>query len=92
MDNKIPFWKRRELQGLALSILAFTPELLQIFPDHTVAFKLAIPVGLILSGIGLRKGYRANNLQLPGGLGDISNAIDRLPNTIKKPIFGERDI
>ena len=90
--NSIPFWKRKELQGLALTALSFTPELLQalgatgILPEHTLAFKIAAPLGIVLAMFGLRKGYKADNI------GPVSNAIDALPEGLRKSVFGEKDV
>lgn len=62
IDNPIPWYKRKELWGTLINLVAFAPELLQAFPEKTLAFKLALPVGIILTALGLRKGYKANNL------------------------------
>lgn len=92
-SNSIPFWRRKEVWGAALTALSFAPELLSamgetgLLKKHTVAFKIATPLGIILTLFGLRKGYQSNNLQLPGGIGDVSNVIDKLP---ENELFGTR--
>lgn len=82
MENKkqIPWYKRKELWGTALTLLSFSPELINsvvdagIIPEYTLIAKLATPIGIILTVLGLRKGYNAKNLifqnnsKLPEGL------------------------
>ena len=74
---KIKFWKRKEVWGTALTILSFAPEMLGLFPQHTLAFKIATPIGLILAALGLRSGYKADNL--PSG---ITRVMDKAPDTV----------
>lgn len=67
----VKWYQRREVWGTALTLLSFTPEILSIFPQHTLAFKIATPIGLILTTLGLRAGQRDKNLpwnKLPEGI------------------------
>lgn len=76
-DNPIPWYKRKELWGTVVTVVSFTPELLQVFPQHTLAFRLALPVGLLLTALGLRKGYKANNL-----LVGVTKIMHKIPDKI----------
>lgn len=76
-DNPIPWYKRKEFWGTVITVISFTPEVLQLFPEQTLAFKLALPVGIILTALGLRKGYKANNLWQW-----ITNIMHRIPDKI----------
>ena len=81
--KKIKFWQRKEVWGTALTLLSFSPEIVNSFvdigilPEYTLVAKLATPIGLILTALGLRSGYKDNNL--PGGL---TKAMDKIPDTI----------
>ena len=81
--NKIKFWQRKEVWGAALTLLSFSPELIHSFvdvgflPEYTIVAKLATPIGLILTALGLRSGYKDNNL--PGGL---TKAMDKMPDSV----------
>lgn len=76
-DNPKPWYKRKEIWGTVITALSATPEVLQLFFQYTLAFRLALPVGLLLTALGLRKGYQANNL--PGG---ITKALHRVPDKL----------
>jgi len=81
--NKISFWKRKEVWGAALTLLSFSPEIVNSFvdigilPEYTIVAKLATPIGLILTALGLRSGYKDDNL--PGGL---TRMLDKIPDNI----------
>lgn len=62
---------------MILNVLSVTPEILGVFPQHTLAFKLALPVGLLLTAFGLRKGYQANNLW-----GWATRLLHKIPNKL----------
>lgn len=81
--NKLVWYKRKEIWGAALTLLSFSPEIVNSFvsvgilPEYTIVAKLATPIGLILTALGLRSGYKDNNL--PGG---ITKAMDQIPDSI----------
>jgi hypothetical protein len=59
-------------------------ELLQLFPEHTVANKIALPVGfalgfLVRKAIGMKNEYQKKPEQLPSG---IEKSLDLVPNKI----------
>ena len=89
MNNKA-WYKRKEFWGpiiaAASTALGYLPDatpmiIQKLVPKHTVIFHLAQPIGIILGGIftaiGLRKGYKADNL--PGG---VTKVLDQIPNEI----------
>lgn len=69
------WWSKLALQGLATTAVAFAPEILQLFPDHTLAFKLAIPAGFLIKWMMVKSDYQKD--VLPGGLSD---KLDKIPN------------
>ena len=59
-------------------------ELLQLFPEHTVAHKIALPAGfalgfLVRKILGIRKEYQQKTKELPGG---VERAMDKIPDKI----------
>jgi hypothetical protein len=83
--KKVKWYQRKEVWGTALTLLSFSPEIVNSFvdvgilPEYTLVAKLATPFGLILTALGLRSGYKDNNL--PGGLSKAGKKID---NSINK--------
>lgn len=81
--KKVKWYQRKEVWGTALTLLSFSPDIVNSFvdvgllPEYTIVAKLATPVGLILTVLGLRSGYKDNNL--PGGL---TKAMDKIPDSI----------
>lgn len=81
--KKVKWYQRKEVWGTALTLLSFSPELIHSFvdvgflPEYTIVAKLATPIGLILTALGLRSGYKDNNL--PGG---ITKVMDKMPDNI----------
>lgn len=79
--KKVKWYQRKEVWGTALTLLSFTPEIVNSFvdigilPEYTLVAKLATPIGLILTALGLRSGYKQDNL--PGG---ITRAMDKMPD------------
>ena len=71
------WWTKLALQGLATTAVAFTPEILQLFPEHTVAFKLAIPAGFFIKFLMTRESYKKD--ELPGG---ITKLMDKIPDKV----------
>lgn len=89
MKNKV-WYKRKEFWGpiiaAASTALGYLPDaapmlIQKIVPEHTLVFQLAQPIGIILGGIftavGLRKGYKADNL--PGG---VTKVLDQIPDSL----------
>lgn len=80
---KVKWYQRKEVWGTALTLFSFSPELINsvvdigLLPEYTVVAKLATPIGLILTALGLRSGYKSNNL--PGGL---TRLMDKVPDSI----------
>lgn len=80
---KVRWYQRKEVWGTALTLLSFSPELINsvvdigLLPEYTLVAKLATPIGLILTAFGLRSGYKDNNL--PGGL---TKLMDKVPDSI----------
>ena len=58
-------------------VLTATAGCLELFAHHTVAYKIGIGLGFVLSAFGVRRGYQTNSL--PSGL---SKQLDRIPNNI----------
>lgn len=78
--KKVKWYQRKEVWGTALTLLSFSPEIVNSFvdvgilPEYTLVAKLATPVGLILTALGLRSGYKYKNL--PEGLSKAGGKID----------------
>ena len=69
MEPKTTKWyQRKELWGTALTVLSFTPEIIGtmtdagLLKDFTLVARLATPIGLILTILGLRDGKKFNNM------------------------------
>lgn len=81
--NKVKWYQRKEVWGTALTLLSFSPEIVNSFvdigllPEYTLVAKLATPIGLILTALGLRSGYKDDNL--PGGL---TKVMDKIPDSV----------
>jgi len=78
MSTKKSFfwWLKTIGQGLATTAVAFAPEILQAFPEHTLIFKLALPIGFFIKYTFAKKEYQKDIL--PSGLSD--KVFDKLPN------------
>ena len=85
--KKIKWYQRQEIWGTALTVLSFSPEIINSFvdvgilPEYTFVAKIATPIGLILTALGLRAGYKDKNL--PGGLSRVGKTIDKSLNKFK---------
>jgi hypothetical protein len=66
--KKKSWYKRKEVWGTALTAVS---GLLTLFAEHTIAYKVGFGLGIIISAVGLKQGYKANNL--PSG---ITKTID----------------
>jgi len=69
------WWLKTTAFGLATTAVSFAPELLQLFPEHTLMFKLAIPAGFFVKSLMTKKEYKKD--VLPSGL---TNMMDKVPN------------
>ena len=89
MKNK-PWYKRKEFWGPIIAAgsaaLGYLPDaapmiIQKLVPAHTLVFQLAQPIGILLGGLftamGLKKGYKADNL--PSG---ITKAMDKIPDSL----------
>lgn len=71
------WWLKTGSQIALTTAVTFAPEILQIFPEHTLAFKLALPVGFFLKAIAMRTEYGKDTL--PSGM---TKMMDRIPDNI----------
>ena len=71
------YWTKTIAQGVAVTAVTFAPEILQIFPEHTLAFKLALPIGFLAKFVFMKKDYKKD--QLPSGL---TRFLDKVPDNI----------
>lgn len=71
------WWTKTVLQGLATTAISFTPEILGLFPEHTLAFKLAIPAGFLVKYLVTKTHYEKDTL--PSG---VAAQLDKVPNSI----------
>lgn len=69
------YWTKTIGQGVAVTAITFAPEIMQIFPEHTLIFKLALPAGFLLKWIMAKKDYQKN--ELPTGL---TKLFDKIPD------------
>lgn len=74
-QKDLQWWAKTLAQTIGVTAIAFAPDILQMFPEQTLLFKLAIPIGVIIKMIA----YKYQNNQLPSGL---SNIMDRIPDRI----------
>ena len=78
------WYLRKETWGVVVTLLSFSPELINwavqtdILADYTLLAKLALPIGILLNVLGLRKGWRAENLT------GMSNSRMQLPSGLRK--------
>lgn len=69
------YWTKTVALGVATTAVTFAPEIMQIFPEHTLVFKLALPAGFLLKWLMAKKNYKKD--ELPSGL---TKLMDRLPD------------
>jgi len=69
------WWTKTVGQVTLTTAITFAPEILGIFPEHTLAFKLALPVGFFLKTIAMKSDYMKD--KLPSGL---TKMMDKIPN------------
>lgn len=82
--NKSSWLKTAESIGAAaLSVLSFAPEIIDaltssgFLKEYTLVAKLGLPLAVILQSLGIRRGYKKDNL--PSGL---TKALDKIPDAI----------
>ena len=75
--HNLIWWLKTVGQAAGTVLVAYAPEILQLFPEQTLLFKLALPIGFMLKLMFLRKDYKADGL--PDGL---SKVMDKIPNKI----------
>lgn len=68
------YWTKTIAQGVAVTAVTFAPEIMQIFPEHTLVFKLAIPAAFLWKYLNIKKDYKKD--QLPGGMTRWLDTID----------------
>jgi hypothetical protein len=71
------WWGKTIGQGLAITAVTFAPEILRIFPEHTMVFKLAVPIGFMIKFLWMRKDYKKD--VLPSG---ITKVMDKIPDAV----------
>lgn len=76
-DKKKSFWYWTKTVGLGIATTAvtFAPEIMQVFPEHTLVFKLALPAGFFIKWLMTKGDYQKD--QLPSGM---TRLLDRIPN------------
>ena len=85
--DKVKWYQRKEVWGTALTLLSFSPDIINslvdtgILPGFTLVARLATPVGLILTALGLRDGKKFNNM--PWSKGE-EIPEDKLPSGLRK--------
>lgn len=71
--HNILWWLKSVGQAAVTAGVAFAPEILQLLPEQTLLFKLALPIGLFLKLLFMKKEYQLN--QLPGSITKIGDKI-----------------
>ena len=71
------WWLKTAGETVLTTAVAFAPELLELFPEHTMLFKLALPVGFILKQMKMKSENQKD--VLPSGVGKY---YDKMPNGI----------
>jgi hypothetical protein len=61
---KVPFYKRKEFWGTVITLGSIMADIsvLGLLPQHTVAYKIGIGIGITLTAFGVRRGYKDQNL------------------------------
>jgi hypothetical protein len=79
MNNKHTFWWWLKTTGqvLATTAVSFAPEILRVLPEHTLLFKLALPIGFAVKLLMVKADYQNDSAKLPEG---IRNTMDKIPD------------
>lgn len=75
--HTLKWWLMTTGQVLVTTAVAFAPEILQLLPEHTLLFKLAIPIGFFIKAFGMKWDYERKSERLPEG---VRNVMDKIPN------------
>lgn len=73
--KNLKWWLKTTLQVGGMTLVTFAPELFQLFPEHTLLFKMALPLGFAIKLFGTKLEYQKGNL--PEGM---TKLMDRIPN------------
>lgn len=73
------WWLKTTGQVLGTSAVSFAPEILRVLPEHTLLFKLAIPIGFAIKMFWMKADYQNNSAKLPDG---VRNVMDKIPNEL----------
>jgi len=84
------WWLKTGGETLITTAIAFAPEILQLFPEHTLAFKLALPIGFLLKSMKMKKDYQRD--ELPGGLTKLYDKQSNQKTGIKGSLKFEKEI
>lgn len=77
--HTLKWWLKTTGQVLGTTAVAFAPELLQLLPEHTLLFKLALPIGFAVKLFWLKSDYQKDSDKLPEG---VRKTMDKIPNSI----------
>lgn len=75
--HNLKWWLKTGTQVLVTTAISFAPEILQVFPEHTVAFKLALPIGFALKLFMVKADYKKDIL--PSGM---TRLMDKVPDSL----------
>lgn len=75
--HNLLWWTKTVGQVTLTTAITFAPEILKIFPEHTLAFKLALPIGFFLKMVAMRTEYGKD--ELPSGM---TKMMDKIPDKI----------
>jgi len=75
--HNFKWWLKTVGQVTLTTAITFAPEILHIFPEETLAFKLALPIGFALKMLAMKTEYQKD--VLPSGM---TKLIDSVPNSV----------
>lgn len=75
--HNLLWWTKTVGQVTLTTAITFAPEILGIFPEHTLAFKLALPIGFFLKALSMKTQYGKDTL--PSGM---TKMMDKIPDKI----------
>ena len=85
--NNFWYWLGQTALGLVSIAVTFSPQILEVFPDHTVVNQFAIPIGLGMKFIWDSWKYRRNTLPesqtklldiIPNGITGVKGSIKKM--------------
>jgi hypothetical protein len=77
-NEELKWWLKTGAEVIGTTAIAFAPELLQLLPENTLLFKLAIPIGVAIKFFKMKYDYKRDNL--PSGISE--KTLDKLPDKI----------